>query len=125
MEEVSNLRSHITQNHVRPIMKRLNELEIKLSAQAKRLEEESELMAQQLLDGKLDFDECLEKYLKTRKEASKQRILTDKFCKEKERLLQSAVGTSKAHKQPGLVDNQQDKPPSPMPRTKKRASMNR
>lgn len=125
IEEVSSLRSRITQRHVKPIMKRLNELQIKLSTHAKSLEDESDRMAQDLLEGRLAFEDCLERYLKTRKETSKQQILADRLAKEKDKLAQTVTTSTKFLNQRKLVETQQDKPPSPMPRTKKRASMNR
>lgn len=72
VDEVDELRKNITTKYLQPIFDKVDKV-------AKRLEEDSEKLAQQFLDANLDYDTFIVKYKEIRTEATRNRVLADKL----------------------------------------------
>lgn len=81
--ELNALKVHITIKHLRPLLKRLNLIQDKLTNETRECEDASEQLAAQYLDSRLEHDEFLTSYIEKRKEAIKRRALVDRFTKER------------------------------------------
>lgn len=62
-----------------PLSFRLNKLQAQLKSQAIQLEGSCESMAKEFIQGQLEHDKFIDKYVEARKETIMKQILADKF----------------------------------------------
>lgn len=86
VDEVAPLSRYITSRHLEPFIDRLGKTQDLLASEARKHEEQSEIMAKEFLSGRKSYDEFMEEYIAIRKQTSARRIQADKLAKERDRL---------------------------------------
>lgn len=81
-EEVDSLRRRITSRHIKPMLGKLKTSHDKLCSDVRKLEEDSEKMANDMLTGNKPFNDFVDDYTPIRKRINSRRMLTDRLAKE-------------------------------------------
>lgn len=97
IEEVSNLRNNIINNRLQQLILILDESTEHTKEQVKKLENESEQIANQFLNNSIDHDNFSQLYIEARKKAHMKIIMADGLVKKKTQIINAITNDKSVH----------------------------